>query len=603
MITIFNDAKRITLSGWSWPSRHVASEMAIDFRCGRVPSTNINLQYVTPIFHKEFLDCIVKGHIEKLKVCIKESLAISLRVDGSVDRTQKHNVFAMVQIVKRDATLATLCLGFDVPKNPGAAGYVQCLKNIVKNVLPWDEFFALIISIVTDGESLNTGHLNGLVAQLRAIRHLSGSNLPFLSIWCVPHRTNLSWKSVSRDNTIASLISRARNLSKHFHDSGKRTQQLNLLATQNGLSTPLRYPSFFAVRWIEFVFNLFNATLRNWRVSIKYFVANNLQNQLNYWSQYETLHALTFLTDILGLLKTFQKFCQSDSITLIDVSRFANNLFTKLESCEENYVDGGWEQLFLQTIVNDSNNNMSFYDTKLIIRSAHTRRCISFTTVKRKNIVHSMIQQLKMRLQLDSPLLKAYEPFINFCSTTPAETLELCHRTVASDLKGEIFKAEYYSAVDFLDAHQCNSTLDILKNLVERSSNGFSTIKIVLARIVATKPHSADVERLISKIFYKSSCSHVSNTNEFADVYNKFKTADRSMISQDTLSNYLYVNTNMGPLETFDPTSAVQLWLSKKKRHEKSNYKSHQQEWFNGVFDQPPGNQKQDKIRNSIIRF
>ncbi|KAJ6638285.1 hypothetical protein Bhyg_11019 [Pseudolycoriella hygida] len=39
-------------------------------------------------------------------------------------------------------------------------------------------------------------------------------------------------------------------------------------------------------------------------------------------------------------------------------------------------------------------------------------------------------------------------------------------------------------------------------------------------------------------------------------MYNKFKSPDHSTTSQDTLSNFLHVNANMGPLETFNPTDA-----------------------------------------------
>lgn len=42
----------------------------------------------------------------------------------------------------------------------------------------------------------------------------------------------------------------------------------------------------------------------------------------------------------------------------------------------------------------------------------------------------------------------------------------------------------------------------------------------------------------------------------------------------------------MGSLEDFDPTAAAQFWITKKKRHTKSNSKSKQQTWFNGVYNQ-----------------
>ena len=85
--------------------------------------------------------------------------------------------------------------------------------------------------------------------------------------------------------------------------------------------------------------------------------------------------------------------------------------------------------------------------------------------------------------------------------------------------------------------------------------------------------------------------------------HNKFKDTDRSSLSQETLSNYLYINTNMGTLEKFDSTPAACCWLAKKKRHPKTNNRAHQQEWFHGVFHQPPNIEKKNKQIYSKIQF
>lgn len=67
--------------------------------------------------------------------------------DGSVDRTQKHNVFAMAHVIKKDGTSETVCLGFDIPKTKGALGYLICLMKVVSKFLPWDVFFSLVTSL------------------------------------------------------------------------------------------------------------------------------------------------------------------------------------------------------------------------------------------------------------------------------------------------------------------------------------------------------------------------------------------------------------------------------------------------------------------------
>jgi hypothetical protein len=514
MITVFNDAKRTTLSGWSFPSRIVTAELARNFKWGRglTSITNFDLRYVTPGSHAKLLACIVDSDTVHITEALTKSLAVSLRFDGSVDRTQKHNVFVMAQIVKDDveASIVTVYLGFDTPKSKGAIGYLNCLKRITKKFLPWKDFLALITSVVTDGESLNLGRLNGLIAKLKALRNLSPSNSPLISIWCVPHRTNLAWKSTSKLNIIDKLIIRARKLSKHFRSSGKRTQKLRTIAANEKLQRPVRYPAFFAVRWVEYVFKLLNAVLRNWYTSMKYFQSENLTSQLNFWTQYNTLHFTVFLTDVLSLVKRFQKSCQSDTINLLDVNNLKQSLFENLEKSKHTHVEEGWEELFLrQTVINTNNAILRGIQLKtatstIITRTTRNNRATKrilplFTPTTRQHIIGKLIQDLKMRLDLDLPLIKAFEPLLSINSLASLEDLKMCHAVVAPDIDENIFISDYYNAAALLNNDESCNPHEALKKLIEISPHHLSSIKSSLARILAAKPHSADVERLISE--------------------------------------------------------------------------------------------------------
>ena len=58
MVSVYNDAKRLTLSGWSWPSRVVASQRGCNFVYNEQCSTavdEVDLQYVNPSSHRMFL--------------------------------------------------------------------------------------------------------------------------------------------------------------------------------------------------------------------------------------------------------------------------------------------------------------------------------------------------------------------------------------------------------------------------------------------------------------------------------------------------------------------------------------------------------------------
>lgn len=91
MIEVFNDAKRGTLSVWSWPSREVVqikkSQLNLLEPPKKIDIKEGDLQYINPTTHNELLYSIVETNKPLLMNKLKTALAISLRVDGSVDRT------------------------------------------------------------------------------------------------------------------------------------------------------------------------------------------------------------------------------------------------------------------------------------------------------------------------------------------------------------------------------------------------------------------------------------------------------------------------------------------------------------------------------------
>jgi len=97
------------------------------------------------------------------------------------------------------------------------------------------------------------------------------------------------------------------------------------------------------------------------------------------------------------------------------------------------------------------------------------------------------------------------------------------------------------------------------------SNECWISLSTAVVRIIAAKPHSADVERIIS-------------------YYNVLKTCKRSSLSPETIKNSLYIKINMPVVAEFDPQPAVLKWLNSKKRHSKVHPLGKQQEWYEGVF-------------------
>lgn len=497
MITVYNDAKRVTLSGWSWPSRQIASKIANNFEINgnaSHESLDYNFDYLTPQNHAEFLNCIVKTDVTNLKSSLRQSLAASLRVDGSVDKAGLHNIYVMAHIISDKCTTSTFFIWFGVPEVGRAEGYFECVKTIVSKIMPFDEFFELITSVATDGEPLNIGHLNGLHAKLKMERQRSNSRKPLHLLWCVAHRINLAWKSVSSNRIINKNVQFCRQLPAHFNTSAVRLNELKKTARDNQLSPPLRYPPFLAIRWTEFVSNLFNVVLRNWRAACHYFVKSNKKSFLDVWLYHDTIHFIFFLADILSLVKIFQKSCQSDSICITDVLPLRAKFIESLESCRSKPLSGGWEEMFFAK-KSHVGNQTKFYGFTL----SHNRRrsSFSFTDRIRQMVIRSLMNHINIRIGMDSFLHEQISPLVNLDVTMDVEAVKRCFASILPDVDEETFLKEYYDAADLLKDASCDTTLKILQHLNRTKPNRFRTLKIALARVAAIKPHSADVERLI----------------------------------------------------------------------------------------------------------
>ena len=103
-LQVYNDAKKLTLSAYNWPSRIVAALMASEFIFNNAQhNIRLDLQYINPLCHRELLQIILDSHRKTLANAIKELFASSLRGDGSVDRTQADKIFIMLKVIDKNA--------------------------------------------------------------------------------------------------------------------------------------------------------------------------------------------------------------------------------------------------------------------------------------------------------------------------------------------------------------------------------------------------------------------------------------------------------------------------------------------------------------------
>ena len=126
MFTVLNDAKRGTLKAWSWPSRAFQRKehfMANGMIKGFEENPN-DFRYVFPGSHSGMLGFIVNADMKQMSDALNDCLAISLIIDGSVNRMQIHNNHLQAKVIYQDGSSSFYFLVFDESEDRGAKGYL-----------------------------------------------------------------------------------------------------------------------------------------------------------------------------------------------------------------------------------------------------------------------------------------------------------------------------------------------------------------------------------------------------------------------------------------------------------------------------------------------
>ena len=110
------------------------------------------------------------------------------------------------------------------------------------------------------------------------------------------------------------------------------------------------------------------------------------------------------------------------------------------------------------------------------------------------------------------------------------EDLRKLHAAIVPDKSLADFVQACIEVGQMKDLNQSDLRLRLQRVLPDET---MEPLQVALARIIAAKPQSADVERLIS-------------------AYNKIKTDGRSSIAPETLCKYMHIALNMPDLACFD---------------------------------------------------
>ena len=388
-----------------------------------------------------------------------------------------------------------------------AAVESSCESTVGKNAFM--KIFTQMSSLVTDGTSANTGEKGGLWTIMECMRKENSNSeaqrAPLLKIWCCVHRSNLAWHSVSDSvSDVSHIFQHLIGMCTFFRKSGLRSRELHDMAEKYGLHL-MKLPKVFEVRWTEFTSNLLNAILSSWNVLVLFFQNSEEKSAsgfLRFLTNIDTLELIAFLADTLTVFSRYQQQLQSDSVTILDMDKLTANVKVKLNSLKATPLLGGWvATLQEQMVQSEEDLEMYLKDVKLQKKARRATERNKFVTEGRENaavkieIIDSLLEFLTQRFAVDEEHLAIIKAF---GTLQPDADLKAMHAAFCTDVDLEKLGLEYgdLMEMDNIDAFRKKPLRDVVLSLAQ--SEHYLTVNTVLACILAAKPHSADVERLIS---------------------------------------------------------------------------------------------------------
>lgn len=340
-ISVYADAKCLSNSARSWAARQMAKQFAECFDYNDITKNEenikkISMNYMNPNFHAEMLDCIATAEINVIADKIRNCISLSLRVDGSVDRTCLDKIYVIAKTVNQFGNLESIFVGVGVQTERKASGLFEAMKQVINcngdNL--YETCIAKMTSFVTDGAGVNTGERNGLWAIIDEEAKRIGVTQKIVKICCAAHRSDLILKDLKEKvTTVNGMLEKLKSISSYFHVSAMRSSELEKVAKENNTGL-MHLPKYFEVRWAEFTYQLLHSILVSWNTLVIYFSQSKEPVEKHfkeYLTSYENLQFITFMADVIYCFKVFQQKIQADDLNIITLNKHLNWFRSKME--------------------------------------------------------------------------------------------------------------------------------------------------------------------------------------------------------------------------------------------------------------------------------
>lgn len=226
-----------------------------------------------------------------------------------------------------------------------------------------------------------------------------------------------------------------------------------------------------------------------------------------------------------------------------------DNTIKILNDLKSESICGGFEKQLKNQMLREDDDGL-FLNGIEIAESRRGRTIPQELCQFKRKIIEFLTESMKVRLQdEDRDLLLTIKTFLNFDRKADIDKI---HELIGKDLSLSAIHLQYMDLSNASVDVKRQPLPEMLKYLSAPSrAEIYSEITIVMARILACTPHSADCESISAN-------------------YN-LKTVKRNGFLIPTENNYLYVHFNMPPLQNWDPRSAIVKWNADMNRRQSNS--------------------------------
>ena len=223
---------------------------------------------------------------------------------------------------------------------------------------------------------------------------------------------------------------------------------------------------------------------------------------------------------------------------LLDLEKQTASVKAQLQLLLEKHLVDGWEDALASGLSENETSGLSLKG--VVLNRQQPRRVHHLFVTPQRDLAPTLEEFLVQRSAIDEEILKVLKPFIELHSDADIEKV---HQTTCADLDLMQLAIEFNGLITSQELNKLQglNLLQLLQYLC-RNRHMFPNLLMAFARFLAAKPHSCDVERLIS------AC-------------NLLKTSTRNRLNVKTQNLYLYIHFNMPTLEDWDPRSCIVNWL------------------------------------------